>query len=133
MLSNQLKYKKLVEKINTKAWASPVPEHIINDCYKFFFKDESQWKEYFDNEAVYVIGLSEDRYDYYWVCINNKERKLQFFITCTFDIDNPCDRVIKKWNKEERKNILNEVKKYFTEHSDKENLIYLDEKIYKDL
>ena len=119
----------LIEKINTKAWASPVPDAIINDCYKFFFKDKSQWKEHFDNEAVYVIGLSEDRYDYYWVCINNKERKLQF-ITCVYNIDKPCDRVIKKWNKDERQNILKEVKEYFKEHSDKENLIYLDEKIY---
>lgn len=122
----------LIEKINTKAWASPVPEHIINDCYKFFFEDESQWKEHFDNEAVYIIGLSEDRYDYYWVCINNKERTLKF-ITCVYNIDKPCDRVIKKWNKDERRNILKEVKEYFKEHSDKENLIYLDEKIYKDL
>ena len=122
----------LTKKINTKAWASPVPEAIINDCYKFFFEDESQWKEHINNEAVYVIGLSEDRYDYYWVCINNKERKLQF-ITCVYNIDKPCDRVIKKWNKDERQNILKEIKEYFKEHSDKENLIYLDEKIYKDL
>ena len=119
----------LIEKINTKAWASPVPDAIINDCYKFFFEDESQWKEHFNNEAVYVIGLSEDRYDYYWVCINNKERKLQF-ITCVYNIDKPCDRVIKKWNKDERRNILKEIKEYFKEHSDTENLIYLDEKIY---
>ena len=129
-METQLKH--LSDKINTKAWASPVPEHIINDCYKFFFEDESQWKEHFDNEALYVIGLSEDRYDYYWVCINNKERKLQF-ITYVYDIDKPCDRVIKKLNKDECLNILKEVKKYFKEHSDKENLIYVDEKIYKDL
>ena len=122
----------LIEKINTKAWASPVPDAIINDCYKFFFEDESQWKEHFNNEAVYVIGLSEDRYDYYWVCINNKERTLKF-ITCVYNIDKPCDRVIKKWNKDERRNILKEIKEYFKEHSDTENLIYLDEKIYKDL
>ena len=126
-METQLKH--LSDKINAKAWTSPVPDAIINDCYKFFFKDESQWKEHFDNEAVYVIGLSEDRYDYYWVCINNKERKLQF-ISCAYDIDKPCDRVIKKWNKDERRNILKEVKEYFKEHSDTENLIYLDEKIY---
>ena len=126
-METQLKH--LSDKINTKAWASPVPDAIINDCYKFFFIDESQWKEHFDNEAVYVIGLSEDKYDYYWVCINNKERKLQF-ITCVYNIDKPCDRVTKKWNKDERQNILKEVKEYFKEHSDKENLIYLDEKIY---
>ena len=129
-METQLKH--LSDKINTKAWASPVPEHIINDCYKFFFEDESQWKEHFDNEALYVIGLSEDRYDYYWVCINNKERTLKF-ITCVYNIDKPYDKVIKKWNKDERQNILKEVKEYFKEHSDKENLIYLDEKIYKDL
>ena len=55
------------------------------------------------------------------------------FITCVYDIDKPCERVTKIWSKEERRNILSEVKEYFKEHSDKENLIYLDEKIYKDL
>lgn len=118
-----------IERINTKAWASPVPNHIIDNCYKFFFEDESQWKEYIDGTFWYVIGLSEDRYDYYWVCINNKEKKLKF-ITCVYDIDKPCI-VTKKWNKDERNNILKEVKEYFKEHSIKENLIYLDDKIMK--
>ena len=118
----------LIERINLKAWASPVPNDIIDKCYKMLFEDDSQWKEYFDNKALYVIGLSEDKYDYYWVCINNKERKLKF-ITCVYNIDKPCKRVTKKWNKDERRNILNEVKRYFKENSLKENLIYLDEKI----
>ena len=119
MIKENNKKSILVERINTKAWSSPVPEHIINDCYKFFFEDMSQWKEYFDNEAVYVIGLSE-------------EKKLKF-ITCVYNIDKPCERVTKIWAKDERRRIFNEVKKYFKEHSNKENLIYLDEKIYKDL
>lgn len=122
-------YEQLKEKINIKAWTSPVPDEIIKDCYDFLCCDKSQWKEHFD-EATYVIGLSEDRYDYYWICINNKERKLKF-ITCVYDLSKPCKRVSKKWNSNERKNILNEVKQYFKEHSEKENLIYLDEKIYK--
>jgi len=118
----------LIERINLKAWASPVPNDIIDECYKMLFEDDSQWKEHFDNEALYVIGLSEDKYDYYWVCINNKEPKLKF-ITCVYNIDKPCKRVTKTWNKDERRNILNEVKRYFKENSLKENLIYLDEKI----
>ena len=32
-METQLKH--LSDKINTKAWASPVPDAIINDCYKF--------------------------------------------------------------------------------------------------
>lgn len=118
----------LIEKINTKAIASPVQDAIINDCYKFFFEDESQWK-FYNEDPIYVIGLSEDRYDYYWVYIDNKERKIKF-ITCLFDIDKPCEYVTKTWNKQERKNIVNDVNEYFREHSDKENLIYLDEKLY---
>lgn len=117
-----------IERINTKAWSSPIPNHIIDNCYKFFFEDESQWKLHLD-EPLYVIGLSEDRYDYYWLCINNKEKELKF-ITCVYDIDKPC-KVTKKWNKDERTNILKEVKEYFKEHSIKENLIYLDNKIMK--
>ena len=119
----------LTERINTKAWASPVQKAIIKDCYKFFFEDESQWKTYFTGESLYVIGLSEDRYDYYWLCINNKEKKLKF-ITCVYNIDNPS-HVTKTWSTDEKKNIVDVVKEYFKEHADKENLIYLDEKLYK--
>lgn len=120
----------LIEKINTKAWM-PLPTNIINECYKLFFEDESQWKEPHPGRPLYVIGLSENRYDYYWIYINNHKKEIQF-ISCVYDIDKPS-KVIKKWNKDECRNILDEVKKYFKEHSDKENLIYLDEKIYKDL
>lgn len=116
------------ERINNKAWSEPVPDHIINDCYNFFFSGKSQWK-YYDDEPIYIIGLSEDRYDYYWVGINNKERKLKF-ITYVYLIDHPCDKITKTWNKDECKNILKEIKEYFKTHSDKENLIYLDNKLF---
>ena len=117
-----------IERINNKAWSSPVPDFIINDCYNFFFSGESQWKLYL-GEPLYVIGLSEDKFDYYWVCINNKERKLKF-ITCVYDISKPCDYVTKKFNKEESKNIFSTVKEYFRTHSHDENLIYIDNKLF---
>lgn len=117
-----------IERINTKAWSSPVPNHIIENCYKIFLNGESQWKYYAD-EPIYIIGLSEDRYDYYWVGINNKERKLKF-INCLYSIDQPCNKVAKTWNKDECKNIIKEVKNYFKTHSDKENIIYLDNKLF---
>lgn len=118
----------LTDKINTKSWTSSVQKSIIDDCYKFFYIDESQWKKFYDDD-YYIIGLSEDRYDYYWLCVN-KDLKLKF-ITCLYNIDNPCERVTKIWSKDERRHIFDKVTKYFKEHSDKENLIYLDEKLYK--
>ena len=121
-------YDELNEKINSKTWSSPVPNHIVKNCYKFFYEDKSQWKLHFD-EPLYVIGLTEDKYDYYWLCINNKSKELKF-ITCVYNIDNSCEYISKVFSKEEKKNILNVVKDYFKEHSVKENLIYLDEKIF---
>ena len=129
MLSNQLEYRHLVEKINTKTWSAPVQKPIIDDCYKFFFKDTNQWKLNSDNTPIYVIGISEDEYDYYWLCIT-RDFQLKF-ITCCYDIDNSCKTNIHQFNDKEKKLVINKVIKYFEEHSDKENLIYLDEKLYK--
>ena len=54
----------LIEKINAKAWSSPVHEHIVNNCYKFFFKDISQQKEYFKeySDKENLIYLDEKLY-----------------------------------------------------------------------
>ena len=128
MIQNKI-YDNLAKKINNKAWTTPVQKYIIDNCYKFFFEDNSQWKEYF-SEPYYIIGLSEDKYDYYWLCIDNKEKKLKF-VTCLYKIDVPYKGVCKSFNKEERKNIFEYVKKYFKDHAEWENLIYLDEKLYK--
>lgn len=126
-MKEQVTYKKLTEKINTKAWSSPVPKHIIDNCYVYFCTRDNQWFKHHDDEFYYVIGLSEDDYDYYWLCINNKEKKLKF-ITCCYDIDKPT-YVDKKWNYDERNMIIKEVKNYFKYHSANENLIYLDKKL----
>lgn len=119
----------LIDKINTKAWASPVQTPIINDCYKFFFEDKHQWKLNFKQELLYVIGLSEDNWDYYWLCIT-PDFCLKF-ITCCYDIDNSYEGEIHIFNEDEKKLIINKVIEYFKEHSIEENLIYLDEKLYK--
>lgn len=118
----------LTDKINTKSWTSSVQKSIIDDCYKFFYIDESQWKKYYDDD-YYIIGLSEDKYDYYWICVN-KDLKLKF-ITCLFKFNENDISISKNWSQKETKNILEKVKKYFLKYSDKENLIYLDEKLYK--
>ena len=114
------------EWINTKAWANPVPTHIVECCYKIFFKDDSQWKIYF-NEPLYVIGLSEDRYDYYYLCVDSN-KKLKF-ITCVYNIDNYCKTEQKKWTKDELNSIFTIAKEYFKNHTTKENLIFLDGKL----
>ena len=119
----------LIDKINTKAWSAPVQIPIINDCYKFFFEDKHQWKLNFKQELLYVIGLSEDNWDYYWLCIT-QDFHLKF-ITCCYDIDNPYEGEIHIFNEDEKKIIVDTVIKYFKEHSIEENLIYLDEKLYK--
>ena len=79
------------------------------------------WRMHFD-EPIYIIGLSEDKYDFYYIGINNKERKLKF-ITCLYKL-NECNRVSKQWSIDEKKLIKSYVNDYFNYHI-KEHQLYL--------
>ena len=103
---------------------SKIEENIVYNIYKQLFFTEPKWIEY-NNQYYCVIGFSEDKYDYYWICINNKEKKLQF-ITYLYKLE--FSDIDKHWNKEERQNIKQFVLYYFKEHRN-ENLIYLNDYI----
>ena len=102
-----------------------VEEPIVKDLYKRLFFTEPQWVNYFDEDYC-IIGFSEDKYDYYWVCINNKTKELKF-ITYLYKLK-PSKHTAKTWNKDEKRNIRNFVNEYFRNHEN-ENLIYLNDNI----
>jgi len=104
---------------------SKVYTEIVENIYKNLFFTEPKWIEYY-NQSYCVIGFSEDKYDYYWVCINNKDRQLKF-ITYLYKLEE-SKVVNKKWNKDEKINIKKFVLNYFKEHKN-ENLIYLNDYI----
>ena len=112
------------KQIQNKA-QSKVEESIVKDLYKRLFFTEPQWVNYF-NESYCIIGFSEDKYDYYWVCINNKTTKLKF-ITYLYKLE-PSKHITKIWNKDEKRNIRNFVNEYFRNYKN-ENLIYLNDYI----
>jgi hypothetical protein len=112
------------KQIQNKA-QSKVEESIVKDLYKMLFFTEPQWVNYFD-ESYCIVGFSEDKYDYYWVCINNKDKKLHF-ITYLYKLE-PSEHVTKTWNKDEKRNIRNFVNEYFRNYKN-ENLIYLNDYI----
>lgn len=103
---------------------SKIEENIVYDIYKQLFFTEPKWIEY-NNQYYCIIGFSEDKYDYYWICINNKEKKLQF-ITYLYKLE--FSDIDKHWNKGERQNIKQFTLDYFKEHKN-ENLIYLNDYI----
>ena len=112
------------KQIKNKA-QSKVEESIVKDLYKRLFFTEPQWVNYFDEDYC-IIGFSEDKYDYYWVCINNKTTKLKF-ITYLYKLE-PSKHITKTWNKDEKRNIRNFVNEYFRNYKN-ENLIYLNDYI----
>jgi len=112
------------KQIQNKA-QSKVEESIVKDLYKMLFFTEPQWVNYFDEDYC-IIGFSEDKYDYYWVCINNKTTKLKF-ITYLYKLE-PSEHIEKTWNKDEKRNIRNFVNEYFRNYKN-ENLIYLNDYI----
>ena len=104
---------------------SKVEESIVKDLYKRLFFTEPQWVNYFD-ESYCIIGFSEDKYDYYWIAINNKTRQLNF-ITYLYKLE-PNTIITKIWNKDEKRQIRDFVNAYFNQHKN-ENLIYLNDNI----
>ena len=104
---------------------SNVDETIVYNVFMRLFFVEPQWVDYFDEDYC-IIGFCEDKYDYYWVCINNKEKKLKF-ITYLYKLE-PSIHTAKTWNNEEKRNIRNFVNEYFRNYKDN-NLIYLNDNI----
>lgn len=115
--NNVIKF--LQEECNKKSWTNDVPKEIVNKLFDYTYQNKG-WRMYFE-EPIYVIGLSEDKYDFYWMVINNKEKRIKF-ITCLYLLNEKCDYVDKKWSTDEKKAIENYVKQYFEKHP-KENLI----------
>lgn len=104
---------------------SKVAEIIVYDMYMRLFFVEPQWIDYF-GEDYCIIGFSEDKYDYYWVCINNKTKELKF-VTYLYKLE-PSKHTAKTWNKDEKREIRKFVNEYFKNHTN-ENLIYLNDNI----
>ena len=113
------------KQIQNKA-QSKVNKTISYDVYMRLFFVEPQWVNYF-GENYCIIGFSEDKYDYYWVAINNKEKKLQF-ITYLYKFEQSKNNIAKTWNKDEKREIRKFVNEYFNQHKN-ENLIYLNDNI----
>ena len=112
------------KQINSNSWHK-VSDSIIYDIYNTIFFKEPLWIDYY-NEHYCIIGFSEDKYDYYWICINNKTKELKF-VTYLYKLK-PNNIVTKQFNYDECKNIKEFVIQYFKEHKN-ENLIYLNDYI----
>lgn len=91
---------------------------ITDELYKII----NSW-QLIHGEPAYIIGLSEDHWDYYYMYINNKERKINF-MTCLYKM-NPAYSISKNWNTDEKKMIKEYVNDYFEEHKN-EKLIYFN-------
>lgn len=105
-------FHKFIEKSNN----IKIQKAITNELYDII----GTWRKHFNN-SVFIVGLSEDKYDYY-ITINNKERKLNF-ITCLYDLSEKSN-VTKKWTTDEKHMIKSYINDYFTK-SNNEKIIYL--------
>lgn len=94
----------------------------IGKCVFDYFAWDQCWRM-IDNEPVYLIGLCEDEWDYYWIWINNKESKLHF-VTCCYNMCEKCNFVTKKWTKDEKQRVTKVVNEYFDTNKDEKLLFY---------
>lgn len=98
---------------NKRMIQRPIVEDLYNKINSWITYNDENW---------YLIGLSENKYDYYYILINNKSRELKF-LSCAINIEqNPKSTYQFNWD--ERKHINEEVEKYFSTHVN-EKLIYL--------
>ena len=116
-------------------------DEIINEFIYLTFWG-ANWATYGNNKEIYILGLAETKYDFYYVGCNekyeiqliscalevkkNKERGLDFITIINKDV--------KLWSKESDDNwriIRKNIKEYFGNHQN-EKLIYFQDHILQD-
>lgn len=93
-----------------------IQDIILEELYKY----RGMWCIN-NNESIYIIGLSEDRWDNYYIYINNHEKNIKF-MTCLNKLE-PHKYVVKNFNKDEINNIKEVLNRYF-ENNKTEKLLY---------
>ena len=115
-----------------------LPKEIVEEFLNITFI-RSAWIKYGDNKELYIIGIAEGKYDFYYIgCNENYEIQL---ISCALEIqinkerDNdsipPFIKDFKEWSKESNrvwKLIKKNVKDYFKENS-QDKLLYFQDHI----
>lgn len=85
----------------------------------------ANWTNYGDNQDIYILGLAETKYDFYYVgCNENYEIQL---ISCALEVKKNKERENDYLNNNWR-TIRNNVKEYFKNHKE-EKLIYFKDHI----
>ena len=99
----------------------------------------ANWATYGDNKEIYILGLAETKYDFYYVGCNenyeiqliscalevkkNKKRDLDYITTFNTDFKLWSEEADNNWRK-----IRNNIKEYFENHKN-EKLIYFSDHI----
>ena len=79
---------------------------------------------WFNDEFVYVLGLSMDKFDYYYMVIDDKNYRLKF-ITCLFNLEKDEITKLNDFSVVEKKIIKSYINQYFIDKPlDKEKLLY---------
>lgn len=116
-------------------------KEIIEEYLKFTFC-YAPWVKYGDNKNLYILGLAQGKYDFYYLgCDDNYEIKL---ISCALQIEKDKEREndylpkfdedFKKWSKESNriwKIIRKNIKEYF-KNNKQDKLLYFQDHILSD-
>ena len=113
-------------------------EEIIDEFIYLTFWG-ANWATYGDNKEIYILGLAETKYDFYYVGCNenyeiqliscalevkkNKERDLDYITTINTDFKLFSKEADNNW-----RTIRNNIKEYFENHKD-EKLIYFSDHV----
>jgi len=118
-----------------------LPKEIIEEYLKFTFC-YAPWVKYGNNQNLYILGLAQGKYDFYYLgCNDNYEIKL---ISCALQIEKDKEREndylpkfdedFKKWSKESNriwKIIRKNIKEYF-KNNKQDKLLYFQDHILSD-
>lgn len=118
-----------------------LPNEIIDEYLNFtFFR--AAWVIYNDNKDLYLVGIAEGKYDFYYVGIDDNWKVT--LISCALQIERNRDRdndFIPKFNENFQnwcdegdciwKVIRNNIKFYFEKHP-QEKLIYFQDRVCSD-
>ena len=99
-----------------------IPYSLINEAFYYCVFDWNRWQLLSRQDPIYIIGLSEAKYDYYWVYVTNKDHEIHF-ASCALDVSLESKFRKYTFNKGELRDIRKTMIEYFQNHPEETLII----------
>ena len=108
--------------LSLAGWTPHVWIWINSIAFYYCVFDWNRWQLLSRQDPIYIIGLSEAKYDYYWVYVTNKDHEIHF-ASCALDVSLESKFRKYTFNKGELRDIRKTMIEYFQNHPEETLII----------